>query len=62
MIDELSLTLSEKERELLEEILEERHRTLLMEIANTEHHDFKVVLRKKAQLLESILERIAVAV
>jgi len=63
MIDAaLSLALSEKERELLEEILEERHRTLLMEIAHTEHHDFKVVLRKKAELLESILERITVAV
>lgn len=56
----LSLTLNEEESELIQEILEERHRTLLMEISHTDHHHFKVVLRKKAELLESILNRLAV--
>jgi len=56
----VSLTLNEEERELVQEILEERHRTLLMEISHTDHHHFKVVLRKKAELLENVLSRFMV--
>ena len=55
-----TLNLSEEERCLLEEILQERHRTLMMEISHTDHHHFKIVLRKKAALLESLLTRFAV--
>jgi hypothetical protein len=57
---EVSLTLSEEERELLQEILEERHRTLLREISHTDYHHFKVALRKKAELLEAVLNRFMV--
>jgi hypothetical protein len=57
---EVSLALSEEERELLREVLEERHRTLLREISRTDHHHFKAVLRKKADLLESVLNRFMV--
>lgn len=53
----VSLTLSEEERELIQEVLEEQHRTLLNEIAHTDHHHFKTVLRKKADMLESVLNR-----
>jgi len=56
----VSLALSEEERELIREILEERHRTLLVEISHTDHHHFKTVLRKKAELLESVLSRFLV--
>ncbi len=56
----LILNLSEEERSLLEEILAERHRTLMMEISHTDHHHFKIILRKKAALLESLLTRFAV--
>ena len=56
----ISLTFDEEERDLVQEILEERHRTLLMEISHTDHHHFKVVLRRKAELLESILSRFVV--
>ena len=56
----LSITLNEEERELIQEVLEERHRTLLMEISHTDHHDFKVGLRKKAELLENVLSRFMV--
>ena len=58
---EVSLTLNEEERELIQETLEERHRTLLLEIAHTDHHHFKMVLRKKAEMLESLLNRLTVA-
>ena len=51
--------MTEEEKSLLEEILEERHRTLMMEISHTDHHHFKIVLRKKAELLESLLTRFA---
>jgi len=56
----VSLTLDEEERELIEEILEERQRTVLIEISHTDHYEFKVELRKKAELLESVVSRLAV--
>jgi hypothetical protein len=56
----VSLTLDEEERELIQEILEERDRTLLLEISRTDHHDFKVELQKKAELLENLLSRLMV--
>jgi hypothetical protein len=56
----VSLTLSDEERDLIQEVLEERHRTLLIEISHTDHYHFKVVLRKKAVLLESVLSRVIV--
>jgi len=56
-----SLTLSEEERDLVQEILEERHRTLLVEISHTDHLHFKTVLRKKAEMLESVLNRFMAA-
>jgi len=49
---------SPTERELLLEILEEHHRELLRDIARTKHHDFKDVLKKKEQLLESIVHKL----
>ena len=56
----VSLTLNDEESELIQEILEERHRVLLVEISHTDHHHFKTVLRKKAELLESVLSRLVV--
>ncbi|MFZ0817639.1 MAG: hypothetical protein WAM78_19095 [Candidatus Sulfotelmatobacter sp.] len=53
------LTISEEEKELLFEILEERHRALLHEIWHTDHRDFKVSLQKKERVLESLLSRFA---
>jgi hypothetical protein len=52
------LVLNEEERELILDTLEERHRTLLVEISHTDHHHFKLVLRKKAAMLESVLSRL----
>ncbi len=52
-----SFTLSDEERDLVQEILEERHRILLIEISHTDHLHFRTVLRKKAELLESVLNR-----
>ena len=52
-----TLTLSGEEKELLLEILEERHSALLREIWHTDHRDFKLFLRKKEKVLDSLLSR-----
>lgn len=57
----ISLTLTEEEKDLMQEILEERHRTLLLEISHTDHHHFRVLLRKRAEMLESLLNRFLAA-
>jgi hypothetical protein len=51
------LVFTDEESFLLQETIEERHRALLIEIANTEHPHFKLVLLRKAEQLESILNR-----
>jgi hypothetical protein len=55
----MELHLTSEERQLLQEILEERHRELLREIAHTDHHHFQELLRRKAKVLESLLEKVA---
>ena len=56
----ISLELNGEERDLLQEILEAYHRTLLREISHTDHHEYRVGLKKKMELLESMLGRLAV--
>jgi len=55
-VSAVTLTLSDEEKELLFQILEERHRALLREIWHTDHRDFKLSLQKK-RVLESLLSR-----
>ena len=55
----MELHLTSDQRQLLQEILEERHRELLREIAHTDHLHFKEVLRAKAKAVESLLDRVA---
>lgn len=55
----VSLTLTDEERELLSEILEERHRALLHEIWHTDHRDFRFAVQKKEKVLEALLSRFA---
>lgn len=57
----MELTLTSAERELLLEVLEEHHRELLREIARARHHEFKVALKSKERLLESILTKLKAA-
>ena len=56
----MELTLTVEERELVLEILGQRHRELLREISHTDHHEFKLALRKKEKLLESVENRLTV--
>jgi hypothetical protein len=54
----MDLKLTPEEQELVSEVLEEHHRTLLREISRTDHHEFRVVLKKKEKLLESVLNKL----
>jgi hypothetical protein len=54
----MELTLTIEEWELLLEILGERHLALLREISHTDHREFKLILRKREKLLESVVSRL----
>jgi hypothetical protein len=54
----MELTLTVEERELVLEIFGQRHRELLREISRTDHHEFKLALRKKEKLLDSVENRV----
>ena len=56
----MELMLTIEERELLLEILSERHSALLREISHTDHREFKLALRKREKLLESVVDRLRV--
>ena len=54
----MELRLSDHERRLLLEILEERHKNLIHEIARTDHREFKHELQTRCLLIEGILKRV----
>lgn len=54
----MELLLNLEEKRLLMEILEEHHRQLLREISHTDHHEFKIALKKKERLLETVLSKL----
>jgi len=54
----MELTLTVEEWELLLEILDERHSALLREISHTDHREFKIALRRREKLLESVVNRL----
>lgn len=53
----MELILSDEEKELVVNILEQHHRELLHEIARTDSREFKQGLRRNEQLLESLISR-----
>ena len=55
----MEIKFTDEELQLLLEILEEQHRELLHEISRTDHHEFKMLLRTKEKLLETMLEKLA---
>ena len=54
----MNITLTEREAEVVREILEQGYRELLLEIARAEHHEFKLALQQREKLLKSILEKL----
>ncbi len=57
----MELTLTEEERELLLTIMEQRYRVIQIEIAHTDPREFKVLLRRREELIGSILNRLQTA-
>jgi hypothetical protein len=57
----MELILSSEEHQLLLDVLERRYRELQKEISHTDHHEFKLALRKNEKLLESVLSRMRAA-
>lgn len=54
----MELQLTDKEQELLLELLTEQHKHLLHEIAKADHHAFKMALRERCNALEDIVHRL----
>ena len=54
----MELRLTDKEQELLLELLSEQQKHLLHQINKAHHHDFKVALRERCTLLEGMLRRL----
>jgi hypothetical protein len=49
--------LTEKEEELLRELLQEHHKHLLHEINKAHHHDFKITLRDRCVMVEGLIDK-----
>jgi len=54
----MQLLLSRDEYEFLVELLQQTHRDLREEIYRTKTHDFRMNLKKKERILESLLQKI----
>ncbi len=54
----MELTLTNEEKELLLEILQERRDTFLREISRAARRDYRDLLRRKERLLEALLSRV----
>jgi len=53
----MELRLTDKEHDLLIEILHEQHKHLLHEIAKTSHREFKTTLRDRCEVLEGLMRK-----
>ncbi len=54
----MQLLLSRDEYEFLVELLQQTHRDLREEIYKTETHDFRMDLKKKERIVESLLQKV----
>lgn len=54
----MNVNMTDREAEVVREILEQGYRELLLEIARAEHHEFKLALQQREKLLKSILEKL----
>ncbi len=57
----MEICVTDEEFGLLTEILRERHAALDREIAHTDHLEFKLMLKKRREVLEKVLEHMGVA-
>ncbi len=57
----MEITLTAQEEELIRTILDEHYRELLREIAKTDTRAFRLDLKEKAKLLESVMSKLRVS-
>ena len=55
--DEMTIELTEPERDLILELLERQSKDLMVEIRHSDTRDFREELQHREQLVESLLER-----
>lgn len=55
----MDVTLTPEEHELITEVLEQHHRELLREICRAEHREFKAVLRRREEMVQGLLNKLA---
>lgn len=55
----MELQLTNKEEELVLELLQEQQKHLLHQIAKADHHEFRASLRARYELLEGIMNKMA---
>ncbi len=58
----MELRLTDKEHDLLVEILQEQHKHLLHEIAKADHHEFRAALRERCATLEGMAKKLGAPV
>ena len=54
----MNIDLTESERELLAEVLEEKQTRMIQEIDHTDTRNFKEMLRTKLEVLESLKQKL----
>jgi len=57
----MELIVTSAEKDLLLEVLEEHHHELLREISRAKHREFKLALKKKEELLASMVTKLRAA-
>ncbi len=55
----MTLSLDQKEQEVLEQVIQNALATLELEIRHTDHADFKTLLKARRDVLSEILEKIS---
>jgi vacuolar-type H+-ATPase subunit E/Vma4 len=54
----MEIRLTEKQEEILRELLQEHHKHLLHEINKAHHRDFKITLRNRCAIVEAMVEKL----
>ncbi len=54
----MELRLTDKEEELLRELLQDHHKHLIHEINKADHHEFKSTLRHRCTMVEGLIDKL----
>jgi len=54
----MNLEITDEERELLDELFEEKQKHMIQEINHTDTIDFERLLKKKLEMLEGLMQKV----